>query len=1419
MTTFNETTSIGTGVPYDIVLSIDSGIPTKFNANQKDIDFEISGTGLNKSLFFDASTGRLGIGTGLPDAVLHIIAPCAKDGAIIESITNCPTGVTLLLLHNPQTLPQTGSYPATINLAGRDNNYNEIIYGQIQSRILDPRTSQTSGEIIFSVDHTGINKEVFVASVDRVVLGTMNDLNGSSYLVLGYDNSASGQNYLLIGDNNSSSNLLDSVVVGSSNTHSGPELLSVSYGSLVSGSGSLFIGKDSDSIGSKNLCVVRDSEILGSDNTVIGSLLNLSGTKLISILNSGTIIGSTGIFLGDNIYVSGNRIIQLGSNIQHTGNDSSLIGSDIISSGNTNIIYGNSLNISGNDIIGIGNNHNISNISNAVLLSKNVNLTDSSNVVLLGFSNQTQSGLNNSIVVGGTNNLANTSANNVIVLGYQNISDVINNSILLGNSNNASGNNRNVMILGSGNVSVADSFNNIILGTLNNRSGVYLNSQAEVSGVGGTVAANSFNSIAIGQNNLSFLSSSNAIIGNKNVVSGTNISSFGSFNNLRNTSGVYTLGNSNYIEGQNIVAIGRKITVQGSNSIAINNTSSDMEVYGSGSIMVGNNSVVCSGITVGHNNTINTVSGLVYGTNNYVGLSKHLFTTTLESSSVININALVGNFYNTNDIVLVQLKSPAGTQNNLYATITNVSENPIQTTTSINIGGALSLLNLSERFVSINNTFDENNTPNTTISGYIIALKNHEQDKFYGVNSLVFGNNNNQKYSNGILIGHNNVSTGINSVVIGNNITNVGDNSIHIGSSNTNKIVFNDSYLVFNTGTTQQNVVYRGFNADTAAYFDLVNNRLGINNNNPRSSVDVSGTITTSSFRVGLFALSGDVLTSNASGFATWQTPVRLSGSDNGLLYRVNSIVASGIDGIRYTENTNGLNFYDNIYILENSGIIINADRGVNIIPRPLTIWGSGAAFAPKLLEVVPGINRTFMFDFFASTGLISGLSVINNVSFPTALTGTLLYVNNSGQVLNRVNQNNTVVFADNGSWSSGNSKFRWFDNQNILTLGNDPNRPGASVNTVLSDTEYNIMLSSTGTIHTVFNNNGLGNNFAIFRSGSAGTVDRRGFHVATNSGNVGINAQLSDILNTNNTLYVNGKTFTSSLQLGGSPQSGLYLRTGDNGNIVATVPTFDIGFSGIYPIETTTVGQQLQVGISKKKSSGGTNLSTAEEGKTLVWTGTDWIVGSGLQIWQDTQGNQLKGMMIGHGTSLGGSSDGSPILTNGTVFGGGSFNDSATARLGSSQFSIFHLRNRTIGNETKTLTTNWQTVTGQQTTRSSNNVIRFPSDKYGVWSFTAYVNVIWQLQSDSTSMGAGGYIVQGTVSNLVNSFTLVGTTGVTSFMSSAVPNTISVVPNTTTFNSLDISVSGSAGYNMLWSSTVNINQLMWPQDLTFSST
>jgi hypothetical protein len=300
------TLSIGSGSPYDIILSERSGVPTVFNNRGLNIDFAVSGTGVDRFLYYDASTGRLGINIDDPDTALHIVAPCANDGLKVESTTNCPTGVKLLLLHNPGTSASTGSYPATIDLAGRNTNGQTIYYAQIKSRILNPVTSRTSGEILFYIDHTGSPTEVFKANTNSIVLGGLNNITGYSYNIVGGNNNLSGLLYINLGSNNSGS-VISGLLLGNNVSLKSNDIVCVSNNAIVSGNSLILFGNNINSTGNSSILITNDSRLITSNSIVLGNdVTTLSNSNYNIILsNIAAISGSSGIGLGSNISATG----------------------------------------------------------------------------------------------------------------------------------------------------------------------------------------------------------------------------------------------------------------------------------------------------------------------------------------------------------------------------------------------------------------------------------------------------------------------------------------------------------------------------------------------------------------------------------------------------------------------------------------------------------------------------------------------------------------------------------------------------------------------------------------------------------------------------------------------------------------------------------------------------------------------------------------------------------------------------------------------------------------------------------------------------------------------------------------------------------------------------------------------------------
>lgn len=1435
---------ISTGTPFDNLISTSGGIRTIFNNNNRDIDFQIKSTGTTSSFYYDASTARLGIGvTGAPDAALHVVTPCAREGLILESNTNCSTGVVLLLLHRPGTAPQIGNYPSTINLAGRDYNDNAINYAQIKSKIIGTGTLQTSGELVFSVDHTGSLKEAFAVNVAKLVLGTNNAYSGGNNTIIGQQNFANGSSYLLIGNNNSGVGINNSFLLGNNNSVLGSDMFVLSENSEISGIKIFSFGDNNSIIGNSGLVCGLDNNVSGSFNLLILDGTNVNSSSSVAFLRNSNISGVSGIFLGLNVNSTGNSNFSIGTQNNLIGNNVGAIGSNIISDGNSNMVFGNMVLLSGNNIVSIGSNQNATGIVNGIFIGNEVNLENTSNILYIGFNNQTDNNLNNSVILGGNNSLDNGSLSHIILLGQDNTTLDVLNTILVGNNNIASGTIKNNIIFGSGNAFTNDSYNTVCIGILTNQTGIYVGSDGSITGAPNFIPSVNTNSVILGIQNVSYLNLSNIVLGNKNTTSGLYINNVGSFNDIRNASKAYVIGNSNLVEGNNAAILGSNVFVAGDDNLILNNKNLKNNVYGSGSISIGSNVNISSGnIIVGYDNQAG-ISGLIYGKNNVIGIARDSFTYVSGTNQIVIGRRSTP--YTPGSQVLLHIQNPVLKDSIQFATLNTVSESADFGTTTMSVN--LVPIPWSDRYNVINNTFDENSTRSLVGSGLVILLGSDDINTiYYGANNIVMGDNNRVPLSNSIVIGNNSISSGTRSIVIGSNITGIGDDTLHIGTSNLNKVVLSNTDIVFNTGTTQERIVARATNGTITQFYDLSNRRLGINNTAPRSDLDVSGTITTQNLRVGLSSNTGYVLTSDSEGNASWILPVNIFGQPSGLLFNGgnNNKIARSADDIKVfttkdfgNNDTYGINFYDNFYFTK-TGIILNANKGSTIDAVKFIIWGSGGnALAPKVLEVDPtdGASRVSMFNLYSASGLIEELNVpsMGHIKLPNIASGTILALSGDRSLVGKIFAPHSIIYSDRNSNGTGNNTFRWFNENSILAIG------GLGVDSDdFFPVKYNILLSSSGNQSTIFNNRGLGNDFIVLRSGTPtdGDGNRLGFYIVGLNGKVGVNttrtALNSDGIYSDGQLSVNGKIIAASLKLkdngGNSPSSGLYLRTGENGEVIPAGASFDTTFSGLYPLvtESNSASSLTTTRLTLTERNGTTNFNTyTGYGRTLILDDSGWTVGSGLHIYQADSQNR-KGALIGYNGSLMGPTDPASLVDIGTellpgyhycnVFAGGGFNSNALTTRGTSQFSQFFLRTKTTDNTATFMTMDWSQHNASNG-RSFYNTIKFPRNARGVWTYTAYVNVLWSGVS-SNLVGGGGYIINGSVGKLQNNLTSFGDYSITGWVSSDdVSHLVRPLVNDGNGEwALDFQVSGSNLHRMLWSATININQLHWPKDSAF---
>jgi hypothetical protein len=1441
-TTISGILNIGSGTTPDIKLSNTSGIASSFNINKLDIDFSIKGTG-NGLMYFDASTGRLGIGTGLPDAILHVVAPCSKDGLIVESVTNCPTGVTLLLVHNPQTAPLSGSYPAIINLAGRDTNANEIAYGQIMSKVLDPITGYTSGEILFTVDNRGTNTPVFKANVKNVVLGGNNSVSGYAYTVVGGNNSVTGVGITSIGSYNSGlSN--SGLVIGSVNTIDGSKIVALVNNSKFFGANNIAMGDTVAITGLSNIFIGNSNSLSGSNNILMGDNNYFNGDMSIGLAQLSSNTGSSGIVFGAYANNSGNNNIYIGNLNSLVGNSNIVVGSLVSVTGNNNSVYGSSDSVLGSQLIAIGSNQSLNTVTSGIFIGNDMALSNSNKLLFLGMGNSnTKDGLAQSILIGINNNLASGTPDQLLLIGQSNITENITGSVILGNTNNVSGSVTNNLVMGNTNAVSPSSTNNLVLGMLNNQTGVYIDSVGTITGSGKRPNGNVINSIVAGINNVVYAGNSNILVGNKNSVSGSNTNSLGSYNNVQTTS-AYNIGNSNFLVGSQLGTVGSKINLIGQESVVFNTSNKQMNVFGSGNIIIGYNQVINSGVVIGTSNKLDGLNNIIYGRNNTVGYTRDICTMTDGGGTTITIptKGLLSQ-YLQGDKILISFQNPPATANTFIRTISAIVEDTIEPKTYITLDIPV-IVDRSNGYYSINSAFDDNNTASTIVSGLVMPYQRMggaggaEINPVYGSHNIVVGSNNKYPFSSGLILGYNNYVSGVRNIAIGYGLTGVVDDTLYLGTNNSNKMILDNYRIIFNSGKLQQNLIVKSATDSTSVLnADLNNNRIGINTDNPTSPLSVSGLFTTTDFKLGFSAPDAYVLTTNTNGVGTWQLPVRLSGTNGGMLFKVTDKGASGISEILYNPTVKqfGFNLGGNSEVyLNTTGLFIN-DQGLTYKVR---ILGSGGSdFARTLFDTDYANHKINFYNISGNSGNLNNLALNSGLNLPVSLTGTYLYVNNSGKLSSYVTRPNSILFANNAAYSTGNDSLRWINSQQVMAMGASVAVPDDTVPTNGYSSYYNIVLSSNSQVDTVFNNRGLANRFSVLNSG---LVELKGFHISP-TGAIAINTPLA-LLSTFNpkaALYVNGKTWVTELKIGNdSAPSGYYLRTDASGNIRFSNLDINNQFTGFssdaipnsYPLNVISTTQGVDgsfitnFGFTNKKLNG-TTMTNSDDGTYPVFNGSVWVDSSGVKAWQKQleTGNpqSIPGIAIGYKSSVT-----SAYHTH--AFAGGSFSHNNPKYDGSSQYVQYYLRTRTTGATNRPLVTNWSksAVVSDETSANCINFNTFysPTSAFNfqydrVWAYQITVSVLWSNSissgpgtTDTSTRSAGTYQIEGAVYRAANGtrFEKIGTESV-KYYGDTMPGTMRLAVNVQPDSSiprLQLMAYGQDGWTALWSATARVNQL-----------
>lgn len=1454
---------LGSDVAQDIILSNISGSGTIFNNQRKDIDFYVKGTGSTDSFFYDASMGRLGVNTLAPDAAFHIVSDCALDGVKIESNTNCTTGVHLFLHHNPGAVPIEGSHPATISLAGRDDNANVIYYAQIKSKAVyvdGDVANGTQGELLGYVDHNGSENLVLRLSNSGTYLGPHNSLTGgsTSYNLMGSGNTINGNSFVIIGNTNSADPATNTIIVGSLNDSYGASNRIVGRNIEAQGSGNSLFGFNVYTEGDTNYVYANNVLYSGDYSALIGNVINGSGNYT--------------ILIGNNLYNSGNLNSILGSGVNTIGHKSTLLGQDIFNRGHSGIIIGVNNAVTGDGNVVIGNNIdvistglficgdsiNVNNVVDSLILEKDITVSNASGIVIVGRGNDVVS-TNNTLGLYGYGNVTSGTIKNSNLLGDSNILSGASGSLILGGSNTAAGTINNTILVGKQNYLANSSNNNIFIGNLNNHSGLKLNNNGSITGVSTNNNPSRFiNTIAVGNQNV-FQSSGNLqiAVGNKNDINGLYSTIVGHINTLRNSNYDIVIGKSNYVAGPSNIVVANNARVFGNNNVVLS-PSEDARVFGQDVISVGsNNGLQSNGSVVGYDNSLYGDNNNVFGSNNTAGLAKYLYTTTIASNgfsnSAISFNSNITDDIKNGDEILVYVYNPVPTDgNNVYVFSRTVDGSPIWngSNTSVTLSSNITLQTQNPQ--SNPNSFDDAFNavaPVTQASGYIIK-------KSAGSNNYIYGDLNSVKGTGNTVVGYRNTidhyTTG--SIILGNSITHSGNNYMVIGPDNTKKIIIGDK-IVFNSGLSTTDIYAVGTNNIT--YFDLdnTNRRVGVRNTAPRSELDVSGTITASSLRIGLSATDGNILVTDENGNISYADRTVISGLIGGVATKLSDTLSSGNSYIRWdninnqlifynwddpeTPSANAFNWVPAIKFIPNTGLIINANQSNNDDFFDLVVYGNNITQQIELLRTDSSNNKVILHDTFMVSGIFSdGVKISGDLELPnilarkydggTTVSGTLLTISkdlaNSGSLVYYQMPPSTILTTTTDNIATGYMNLRWFENQKKLCLGN--NVLHVDNNESFIEENYNTIISNAlsdadaaaGNNYTVFNRDGLGSwassGFVVLYSG----VNGRGLRLDYTNSKMGVNTDHADLAGKNNALVVKGSIYGEGLRLGENATSGHVLTAVDyDGNVGFRALSLNLVESNLsYPFVFETIGGVDKLQLSNYDEHDVLLTSTKDLGRILAWNGNGWYMPKHFRLFEGADGgtNRKHHLMVGEYAST------THIRTqNVHAFSAGNFYPSYTTNTsyeGSSQCLQFYMRGSGNGASFFELTTDWSYDDSDNTPNTAaHNIILFPTtlQNYHAWVYEAKISVLGINTTDS-SYAAGGMIIRGAVKRIGNGQPIqrIGNEEQSKFMDNVLNDAGAHMEFPVTDNaSMTIRCTGVAGYQTAWSATVTINQLSLP--------
>ena len=169
--TLTLSSGVTVGTDLKISTSSDNAIIENVTSN-KDIIFQINDNGVTTEVMrIDGSTARVGIGTAVASASLHLKSSTSNQPEIRLENTNADTQEAVLRFIKNTASPAAGDDLGIIRFEGEDTNGDNNLYAYLMAQMVDPTNGQEAGEFFFHVKHQGLTNAVNVFGISGSATG------------------------------------------------------------------------------------------------------------------------------------------------------------------------------------------------------------------------------------------------------------------------------------------------------------------------------------------------------------------------------------------------------------------------------------------------------------------------------------------------------------------------------------------------------------------------------------------------------------------------------------------------------------------------------------------------------------------------------------------------------------------------------------------------------------------------------------------------------------------------------------------------------------------------------------------------------------------------------------------------------------------------------------------------------------------------------------------------------------------------------------------------------------------------------------------------------------------------------------------------------------------------------------------------